>query len=348
MHSNEPRPCYEPSGKVPRSAFLVAPLFGLAVVPGAVFYACVTMRAPAFVNMIALALFACWIGVVNDWVARAARVRNRAWMGRCGVALALFGWYCQWVAWIAVALQRQHGGALLRHVGRLLADPHALLAAVNHVAQHDAWGFGTMPMVAVWLAEACLLLHVAPLLGQARTSQPFCEASGSWAQKVAVPADFACVADPAAAARLLAQAPHQLLCVLAPLSGPPGAEHTAVTLYRCRGGDTYVTLCNRTVRSGQEGKHQFIEEAWLTCLRVPGIDADTLLAQLEAHAEAPRAAMEDGAGVPPELASALALFQAAQFGDAFDRALPHVQSAQRQVRCDANRLCALARMRQGT
>ena len=344
MHS----PYYRPSGQVPRTAMPIGAGCGLAVVPAALLYAWVTMRAPAFVNVLALACFACYIAVVNDWAARQARVRNRAWMGRFGVALALCAWYGQWVAWIALAMQRQHGGALWHHAAALVADPPAMLAAVNHVAQHDAWGVGTMPMVAVWLVEAYVLVHFAAALGQARTGQPFCEASGTWAEKVAVPVDFACVADTAAAVRLLEQAPHRLPSVLAPLSGPAGAQHTAVTLYRCQGGDTYVSICNRLVRDGQEGKHHFIEQEWLTMLRVPGVEAGTLLAQLEARAEAaPAASRAEAPPVPPELSSALAMFQAAQFGDAFARALPHVQSAQRQVRCDANRLCGLARMRQG-
>jgi len=340
-------PYYQPSGRVPRSALVVAPACGLAVLPCAALYAWVTMGAPAFANIVALAFFGFCIALVVDWAAYRARVRSRDWITRFGVALALFAWYAQWVGWVALALHRQQGGAVWRHAAALVADPGALLAAVTYVAQHDAWGLGTMPMVATWLVEAYILLHFAPGLGCERTTHPYCETSGRWADKLTVDRDFACVADPAAARQLLEQVPQQLAQLLVPVSGPAGADHTRVTLYRCPGGDTYVTVCNRTAVAGIDDRPTFVEDAWLTALRVPGIDADAMLAQLLARADAAPAAADDDATIPPELASALALFQAAQFHDALARALPHVQSAHAHVRIDANRLCALSCMRHG-
>jgi len=339
-------PCYRPSGRVPRSAILVASACGLALLPCAGAYAWVTLRAPAWANLFALALFAFCIALVVDWAAYRARVRNHDWITRFGVALALGAWYAQWVAWVALALQRQRGGTVWQHAATLGADPGALLAAVTYAAQHDAWGVGTMPMVAIWLVEAYILLHFAPGLGQQRTVQPYCEASDAWAEKMAVPGQFAYVADPAAARQLLEQFPQQLVNVLKPSPGS-GPSHTAVMLYRCGGGETYVTLCNRIAVPGNQAKPSFVEDVWLTALRVPGIDADCLMAQLLERAEPVSAEAGEDETIPPELASALALFQAAQFHDALARALPHVQSTQPAVRIDANRLCALSCMRQG-
>ena len=343
---DQPTPCYRPSGRVPRSAILVASACGLAVLPCAGAYAWVTMRAPAWVNVLALAVLAFCIALVVDFAAYRARVRNRDWITCFGVALAFGAWYAQWIAWVVLALQRQRGGTVWQYAAKLGADPGALLAAVTYAAQHDAWGIGTMPMVAIWLVEAYILLHFAPGLGQQRTAQPYCEASDAWAEKMAVPGDFAYVADPAAARQLLEQFPQQLANVLKPSPGP-GPSHTAVTLYRCGGGETYATLCNRTAVPGNQATPSFVEEVWLTALRVPGIDAGTLMAQLLERAGPACAGAGEEDTIPPELASALALFQAAQFHDALARALPHVQSAQPHVRIDANRLCALSCMRQG-
>jgi hypothetical protein len=340
---------YRPSGKVPRSAILVAPVCGLAVLPCAFLYAWLTMGAPAFVNVAALAIFALCIALAVERAARWARVRSHDWITRFAVALALCAWYAQWIAWVALALHRQQGGAAWRHAGELVADPGALLAAVAYAAQHDAWGAGVMPMAAIWLAEAYILLHFAPGLGQQRTAQPYCEASDTWAEELPVACAFACVADPGARKQLLEQLPQQLPNVLLPLAGPADRDHTTVTLYRCRGGATFATLCNRTAVGGKDARRTWVEQAWVTALRVPGIHADTLMTHLLARGEAVAApaASEDDATIPPELASALALFQAAQFHDALARALPHVQSAQPNVRIDANRLCALSCMRQG-
>jgi hypothetical protein len=109
---DQPTPCYRPSGRVPRSAILVASACGLAVLPCAGAYAWVTMRAPAWVNVLALALFAFCIALVVDLAAYRARVRNGDWITRFGVALAFGAWYAQWIAWVALALQRQHGGTV--------------------------------------------------------------------------------------------------------------------------------------------------------------------------------------------------------------------------------------------
>jgi hypothetical protein len=157
---DEPQPpYYRPSGKVPRSAILVAPVCGLAVLPCAFLYAWLTVGAPAFVNIVALAIFALCIALAVERAALWARVRSHDWITRFGVALALCAWYAQWVAWVALALHRQQGGAVWRHAGDLVADPAALLAAVAYAARHDAWGAGAMPMAAIWLAEAFILLH---------------------------------------------------------------------------------------------------------------------------------------------------------------------------------------------
>lgn len=295
--------CYRPSGKISRHAILVASACGLAVLPGAFFYAWVTMFAPALVNLFALMAFAVWIALVVDWAACQARVRDAGWITLFGVGLALAAWYCQWAVWIALAMQRQQGSVLLRSAARLAGHPEALLAAAIEVARHNAWGLGTMPTIGVWLVEAYVLLHFAPGLGQQRTTQPYCEVSDEWAARVPVPRKFARVADPAAAARMLERAPGQLLSVLAPFAGPDGADYTELTLFACRGSDSYVSI-STVVTASRNDALTCSAHAWMTALRLPGIGPDALMAQLLARADAcpavPLPAEAAAAAWPPD------------------------------------------------
>jgi len=273
-------PYYRPCTTVPARAFVAAAIGVLAVVPAAFLYAWATSPAPGPVNIIALFVFGGWIALVVDRVARLGHVRSRAWVTWFAIALTLCAWYCQWVAWLAFAAQRRQGGELLQHVAMLAGDPGALLAAALAVAHEQA---RAVKMVFIWLLEALILLCCAPWSGRARTAQPYCDASGAWAEAVLVPWDFASIADTVAATRLLEQAPHQLPALLTPLAerdAPDGADYTRVMLYRCRGSDAYVSLTNVFYTSGTPEVSVYHEEEWLALLRLPDTDADTLTAQL--------------------------------------------------------------------
>ena len=339
--------CYCPSGHVGRGATAAGLILAMAVVPGAFCYAWLTMRAPAWVNAIALAIFGLWIAVVVDLVALKARVRSRAWIARYAVALALFAWYCQWAVWLALAMHRQQAGALLSSAGVLALHPGAMWTAAVAIARHNAWGVGTMAMASAWLAEAWVLVQLAPGLGLVRVAQPFCEGSGTWAEPIPVPRKFAWIAQGAEVAQLLEQSPQQLVSVLAPWSAP--APHYAeVKLFRCEKGDAYVTVTNVSTRAEARGGARPAARDVVTALRLPGMRLDALIEKLVARADVRSApGLEDSAAAPPELASAQALFQAAQFGDALARALPHVRARRHGLRLEANRLCALACMRHG-
>lgn len=333
---------YQPSGKVARGALLIGMAYGLAIVPGAFLYACAIMRAPAWVNFIVLLIFGLWIAVVVDLVALKARIRNRAWVVRFAIALALCAWYFQWAVWLAMAMQRHHAGTLVHSAAVLALHPGALLAAATELALHNAWGLGALPMVAVWLMEAFVLVQIAPGLGPGRAAQPFCEASGDWAEQIGVRRKFACIDQPAAVAHLLEQAPQQLPSVLSAWSAP-APDHAEVTLYRCHDGNAYVSIWNVRARRGSTSCTQAV----VVALRLPGVDIDALIEKLIVRAD-PRTARthDDAAPAAPELASPRALFQAARFADAYMRALVHVRSPQLALRLEANRLCALCCMRQ--
>ena len=328
---------YQPSGKVGPRAWWTALGYGLAVVPGAWLYAWVTMRAPACVNVVAMLLLGLWIAVVVDLIALKAKIRSRAWIMRCAVVLALVAWYVQWAVWIA--LDFHPAGAVLRAAAGMAIHPAVLLAAAAHVAAHNAWGLAPMPMVAVWLVEAYALVQIAPGLGLVRVAQPFCDVSGTWAEVVTVPRKFAVIAQPDAVALLLEQVPEQLVSVLA--AWPAAAPHYAeLRLFVCRGGALYVTIVNRT--TGHTAREVAV------ALRLPGCQPDALIRKLVARADArPAARADETAQIAPELASAQALFHAAQFGDALARALPHIRAQDHALRLEANRLCALACMRHG-
>lgn len=341
MQTTLSRAYYAPSGKAARWALATGCAYGLAVLPGALLYAWVIMRAPAFVNVIAVLIFGLWIAVVVDLVALKARVRSAAWLKRFSLALALSAWYCHWAAWIALEL---HGGGAgwLHRAAELALDPGTLAAAAARVAQHNAWGVGTMPMVAVWLVELAVLVQLAPGLGAVRVTQPFCEASGTWAEPVLVPRKFSWIDQPGAVAHLLEQAPEQLVSVLS--AWPAQAErYCELTLFRCRGGDGYVSIWNMCTSAGKPKPRGVV----VVALRLPGVRLDELVAKLIARADARIPATAEGdARLPLELASAQALLQAAQFADALARALPHTRSNQHGLRLEARRLSALCCMHQ--
>ena len=341
MQTTLPRAYYAPSGKAARWALAIGSAYGLAVLPGALLYAWVIMRAPAFVNVVAVLIFGLWIAVVVDLVALNARVRGEAWLKRFSLALALSAWYCHWAAWIALEL---HGGgaAWLHRAADLALHPGTLAVAAAQVAQHNAWGIGTMPMVAVWLVELAVLVQLAPGLGAVRVTQPFCEASGTWAEPVLVPRKFSRIDQPSAVAHLLEQAPEQLVSVLAAWRAPAD-RYAELTLFRCSGGDGYVSIWNMCTSSGDPKRSAVV----VVALRLPGVRLDELIAKLIARADARIPATADAdVKLPPELASAQALLQAAQFADALARALPHTRAAQHGLRLEARRLSALCCMHQ--
>lgn len=342
MHTTLPPPYYTPSGKAAPMALAIGAACGLAVLPGAMLYAWVTMHAPAFVNVVAVLIFGLWIAVVVDLVALKARVRSRPWIARFAVALALSAWYCHWAAWIALDMHGAGAGGWLHRAAVLALHPVELVACAVQVAQHNAWGVATMPMVAVWLVEVAVLVQCAPALGLARVMQPFCEASDSWAEAVLVPRKFSWIDQPGAVAHLLEQAPEQLVPVLSAWQAPAD-RYAELTLFRCRGGDGYVSIRNMSTSGGDPKLSALVVEA----LRLPGVRLDELIAKLTARADARIPASPDADGqVPPELASSQALMQAAQFADALARALPHTRAVQHGLRLEARRLSALCCMQQ--
>jgi hypothetical protein len=327
-------PYYRPSGKVAPGALATGVACGLAVVPAAWLYAWVTMRAPACVNVVALAIFGLSIAVVVDVVALKAKVRSRSWIIRFALMLALFAWYVQWAVWVGLERHLPGAGTLA-----LALHPGALLAAAAHIAQHNAWGVGTLAMAAVWLVEAYVLVQLAPGLGLVRVAQPFCEASGTWAEAVAVPRKFAWIAQGAAVAQLLEQSPQQLVSVLSAWTAP-APQYATVRLFRCGAGAAYVTIVNASAGAAPRDV--------VVGLRLPGMPLAALVDKLVARADARGASRADeDAPIAPELVSAQALYQAAQFADALARAQPHTRAVQGALRLEANRLCALSCMRHG-
>ena len=340
--ASAPSAYYQPSGQVARAALPIALGCGLAVLPAAWLYACATMRAPAYLNVVLLLIFGLWIAVVVDLVALKAKIRNRAWLVRYATALALCGWYCQWAVWLALAMRAGQAGRLLHHAAVLALHPGALLAAATELAQHNAWGLAALPMVAVWLLEAFVLVQIAPSLGQGRTAQPFCEAAGAWAERIAVRRKFAFIAQPRAVAQLLEQAPRQLPSVLSAWHAP-APDHAEVTLFRCGDGRAYVSIWNVRGRGGPTSR----TEPVVLALRLPAPDIAALIEKLLVRAD-PRSARAPDQTTPaaPQLVSARALFQAARWTDAYVRAQAHVQAPECGLRLEANQLCALCCMRQ--
>lgn len=334
---------YQASGRVPVT-LVPAFLLGLAAtLPLAWAYAWLIVYVPLVLNALIAFAYSFCLGLLVTAVAAGAKVRNPGWMSRTGVLLALAGWYGQWAAWVALTAAGQFAGAPLPELFlAFAADPLAMLRFVLELGGSGAlhvgnWRVPGFILALVWLGELAMHLMLPPLLGRMRAEQPFCEASNSWAEKVAVARRFALVGDEEVDA--LAAEPARLHALLVPLARPDAPDYAQLALYRCKGSSPFLTIVNVRTDPGDGGRSEQKKSPVLEYLALPGCDPEALLARwsqpaAEAHSgELP---------TPPELLPALALLQAEAHAEALAAASKHVDAAQAARRTDALRICGIA------
>ena len=344
---------YQPSGRVPASAYPIIVLYAFATVPVAWMYAWLMIHAPVVINLFFTVCFSLWLGYLTSRAAARAKVRNSDWMARAGLAIGMAGWYFQWAAWVALIgkgiADRPGDYPLIGIFINLAMHPAALFDAAVNIAQVGTWDLrgdriagGTLALL--WLSELAILLVCVREAGRMQVEHPFCEASGTWAEKVEVPRKFAFIDDPHAVPAYLEQHPDELLTVLGPWSESVSLSHATVTIYRCRGADSYLSISNVLAVMGSDKVKESVTPI-LGYLRLPGIDPDTLMERLlsaiPASAEMDSKA-DDEAPIARELEAALEHLNAERFESALHAAGPYVKSDQIDLRTDANRLCGLA------
>ena len=284
---------YHPSGQVPARGVYLVLLVAVASIPLARLYGWASFHANVtLAGCVAIAM-ALILGLIGRHTATYARIRHPAWMRRAGVAIALFVWYIHWAAWLGYA---GHDGESWVY---LATHPLSMLAlAARRLTDYSS---STASFVlSCWLTELGMLVLACAMAAAARARQPFCETTGQWAEKVNVEVRFASIADPEAVRRSLEHDPLQLAAVLVPCASGT-REFAELALYRCRGGDSFITLTNYVEAApGSEARRQAADtlsmrpeklevvfqsdEPVVELLRLPIPDTDPLLRKWEEDA----------------------------------------------------------------
>ena len=280
---------YRASGHIPRKGVSALLAAGMTAIGSALAYAwLMAALRPALgadlkymLSAFALMGVGFWMSALARRAASVGKIRNPVWMGRAGAGLGLLAWSVQWAAYIVMKGVRDSGG-----------EPgFSTLGAIAPF--FDASIFLQCGMVFCWFIEFCVHVFPPMLAGRTRAGLPFCETSGQWAQEIEVDADFEPFADPEAAARSLVADPRSFLSMLVPCTQDPIGNHTRVTLYRCAGPESFITIrlleekplesvplppeaINAMVAASPNAQC-FWEEPVVELLRVPLPDPDALL-----------------------------------------------------------------------
>lgn len=295
---------YRPSGRIPRAGLVTVAAAGLAAACVGVIYAWLLVNAASFgmdlkaiCFLFSLVLTWLWLTGLARLTAARGMIRNPAWMKRAGAAIGLLAWYVQWSAWVVLNRVQARGGevdvTVIETVVRLCLRPDELFISAFLIPLMAASVALKFSLVVCWMVEFCIYLFPPMMSGRERAAMPFCEASGQWAPKIELAPDFEPVADPETAQRLLEADPGRLLAMLAPRTADPIGTHMRVTIHRCTGPESFVTVTHYTetaleavplprevvgVMAAAEPKAEcFWEHPIVELLRIPAPDADALL-----------------------------------------------------------------------
>ena len=227
--------CYQPSGRVPAHGVVVVLVFTLAAVPMARLYAWASVAAGFGPGLLVSAGMSIFLACLVRQAAGHGKIRNPRWMGRAGAACGLFVWYVHWSAWLVYADAAGSSLYLATHPWSIGEAMLARLAAVS--------GAGAAFLAFCWLVELGLFVLPCILAGRSRAEEPFCEAGSQWAEKVNVPVRFHPIQDADRVRRWLEADPSQVLVLLQPCIDDLPA-YADLTMYRCPGGDAFITIAN--------------------------------------------------------------------------------------------------------
>lgn len=340
---------YIPSGRVPAAAVPIAFACALAALPVSWAYAWLTLHAPAIFDLFIALVFSLGIGLLVRYAALKGKVRSVRWMGRAGLLIGLFAWYCQWAAWAALRLHdpavADGSQDLIPLFARFSMSPWLLASVASEAAQVGTflvgdWQVSGVLLGAVWCVELLIYLVFPYQAGRRRAALPFCEAAGKWAEKIPVPIRFTLIERPDQFRNMAEASPDRLVAALAPCRESDPLSFSRLVLYACEGAHHFISLDNVVVTQGEKGDTKTTEEPVLEFLRLPYIVPDELLRRL---ADAAAAGGDDAAlPTPPELIPALAHLDGGRFEAALAVAAHYTGAAEGTLRTDALRLCALA------
>lgn len=239
-------PYFSPSFHVPASGKYAVIVAALVVLPSAWLYAWSTAPAPSVVNLLLTPGLGLWLALVVTGVAKFGKIRNPQWMGRAGLFLGTLAWYVQWAAWIFIsglASEPLPDFSAPGAVAYLCVRPDLMIGTAIDIVANASGSLSGVARVVVWCVELCVCVLPPWTTGARRAAAPFCEQTGTWAEEVHVPLDFKFIDDPEAVRRRLERDPRELYSVLVPCSDDE-QRIASVTIHRCRGSESFVTICN--------------------------------------------------------------------------------------------------------
>ncbi len=259
---------YRPSGRLPLKALLLAGLFSLVAVPAGWLYAWLTFHIPfVYLNFFITLGFAIVLACAASFAGEQGKARNKLLMGLVGLAIGLFGWYCQWSAWASMV-----GGDAAPGMFDIARAPQALFAFAGNVYEEGVWTLKGATVNGfflglVWFIELIILAGIPALMGLSQAESPFCEATNSWAVKEELPARLAFIPDAKAVEAARDAQPDALLALL-PEWDAQAPMFATLTLHACGDGKTvYMTVKNTTVTT-KDGKDSTTDSTVITNLSI--------------------------------------------------------------------------------
>jgi hypothetical protein len=324
---------YQPSGRIPRIGLCALLATALATTFLAQGYAWLMISAiphsksevSLLFRLLALLGMGTALAVLARRVAAWGKIRHPAWMGWAGAAIGLLAWYVQWAACVVLGGMRDGDIGLdfsaMEFVAGLCFRPEALFVWGFEIPLINASVTMRAALIACWLIEFCAFLFPPMLAGRKRAAMPFCEKSDKWATEIDVTTDFEWLDDPQAARHLLEADPTRFASLLVPCVIEPVGNHARVTVYRCPGSDSFITIRNcrempeeaaplphevKSLIGASAGKVEcFWEEPVVELLRVPIPDPDALLRHWSDAANDRGGCARPGARVEPPRGSIL-------------------------------------------
>ena len=183
-HTPSPLRPYVSTGKTPLVGLLAGITAGAcAAIVLAHLYVLGTVYIPIVqVEFLLTAGFGAAIGWVTAHFMHRFKVRSRALIMASSLGLASIGWLFSWLVWLDHTFGDQ--------VGMLdLANPFMVIGLVAQVFETGTWSVGSslsgavngLPLAAVWLVEAVIILVGAAFVAQNEThDRVFCERCESW------------------------------------------------------------------------------------------------------------------------------------------------------------------------
>ncbi|MDX1516380.1 MAG: hypothetical protein R3288_06040 [Woeseiaceae bacterium] len=245
---------YQHSGKMPLGGLLLTMIGGAAAaLLLAVIYGFLIFWSPfVYINFFITLGFGVGLGMAVGGLAKLGKLRNPG--GVAVVALLISGaaYYGHWVVW------------LNRATDAVIAEPALVWQSLTLINAMGPWSiFGWTPsgwsLWAIWGIEALMIVGIGALGARGVVETPFCEKTGQWLERVAMPARF----QPLDAARPI-DSPQTLLGSLRPMT-EPAAAYTEVAVATADGSDLCcVTLSSVEVevKDGKEEakKHELVRD----------------------------------------------------------------------------------------